>query len=57
MCRSWIRGSGRDSYLLTELLNLLSHYLSFQAYSLLAGHFIGPSEPAFLFKLVFSYYV
>jgi hypothetical protein len=26
-------------YLLIELLNSPSHYLSFQAYSLLAGHF------------------
>jgi len=28
-----------ERYLLTELLNLPSHYLSFQAYNLLAGHF------------------
>jgi len=28
-----------ERYLLTELLNSPSHYLSFQAYSLLADHF------------------
>jgi hypothetical protein len=42
-----------ERYLLTELLNSPFHYLSFQTYSLLAGHFIGPSRPAFLLKFVF----
>jgi hypothetical protein len=37
-----------ERYLLTEFLNSPSYYLSFQALSLLAGYFIGLSEPALL---------
>jgi len=37
-----------ERYLLTEFLNSPFYYLSFQAFSLLAGYFIGLSEPALL---------
>jgi hypothetical protein len=46
-----------ERYLLIELLNSPSHYLSFQAYSLLASHFVGPSEPALLLKLIFFFFM
>ena len=42
-----------ECYLLTELLNSPSHYYSFQAYSLIAGHFVGPSEPALWLYFVY----
>lgn len=44
-----------ERYLLTELLNLPSHYLSFQAYNLLAGHFCWTFKTCFLLKFVFFF--
>jgi hypothetical protein len=40
-----------ERYLLTELLNLPSHYLSFQAYNLLAGHFYWTFKTCFFVEI------